>query len=519
MRWYYQLGKLTSVAVTVLFVSSLSGAENNCITTNDVNKVLLRAYSGAGISGWPLTNDDIYSIDCFSGNYITYPHSDFPRGLEISYFNDASFWAVGIVNRDTIASVGVGTQDQGFRQYDPPLYRSLRDPYSPGYASAVSEQDIVSTAEDTAREECLHLQMTKKTYAWSYKYAEDFVLFDLEVRNIGNRRIQDLYFGPHLFVAVGYNPPSQFANAAGSIGGFIDSIPNSRCESVKNEVPLMWFADLDGNPINGSFADQIALDELGHWTRPCTSVGAFVVLGYPPGKLEHRAHLSYNWWNHYPGWGPTQKGHVMMGWPEAPADYLTLMSNGEIDYDVLRAGSILQSDSLWNYPTWGQGISTYGSLIHSLLSIGPYDLDVGQSVHVAYALAFGEHFHTNPNNCNNLPSNPDAYYANVDFRDLYMNINWARWIYDNPGYDTDGDGYAGDETICVTDSALTDSGWIATVADTFFTTGDGIADWRPVSPPPAPDIRLEPLVDGIRVYFNGYRSETEKDIFLGIADF
>jgi len=512
-------GNLISIAVAVVFASLSTWAANNCITTNDVNKVLLRAYSGAGISGWPLINDDAYSIDCFSGLTITYPHSDYPKGSDISYFNDASFWAAGIVDRDTIASVGVGTQDQGFRQNDPPLYRSIRDPNSPGYAKAVSEQDIVSTAEDTAREECLQLQITKTTYAWSYKYAEDFILCNVEVRNIGRLPIQDLYFGPHLFVAVGYNPPSQYANANGSIVGYIDSIPDSRCESVKNEVPLMWFADLDGNPINGSFADQIALDELGNWTRPCTSVGAFVVLGYPPGKLEQRAHLSFNWWNHYPGVGPTQKGHVIMGWPDTPGDYLTLMSNGEFDYDVIRAGSILQTDTLWNYPDWGQGISTYGSSIHSLLSVGPYDLDVGQSIHVAYALVFGELFHTTPDNRNNLPGNPDAYYANVDFNDLYVNINWARWIYDNPGYDTDGDGYAGDETICVTDSALTDSGWTATVADTFFTSGDGIPDWRPVSPPPAPDLRLEPLVDGIRARFNGYRSETEKDIFLGIADF
>ncbi|HKK20195.1 MAG TPA: hypothetical protein VJ983_01900, partial [candidate division Zixibacteria bacterium] len=103
--------------------------------------------------------------------------------------------------------------------------------------------------------------------------------------------------------------------------------------------------------------------------------------------------------------------------------------------------------------------------------------------------------------------------------DLEKNIGWAKMIYDNPGVDTDGDGYAGELTICDQDSVYTDNGWVVTVADTFYTTGDGVPDWRTVMPPPAPTLRLEPLVGGIRIHFNGYYSETAKDIFSGIADF
>jgi hypothetical protein len=96
---------------------------------------------------------------------------------------------------------------------------------------------------------------------------------------------------------------------------------------------------------------------------------------------------------------------------------------------------------------------------------------------------------------------------------------WARWIYDNPGVDTDGDGYFGEFRVCVYDSIQTDSGWIVTAADTQWYRGDGVPDWRGAAPPPAPYLWLTSLVSGLHVRFNGHRSETEKDIFSGIADF
>ncbi len=206
---------------------------------------------------------------------------------------------------------------------------------------------------------------------------------------------------------------------------------------------------------------------------------------------------------------------------ESPGDTYYVMSNGEIDYDPLYSMSIAQNNSVWKYPNQqaARNVSTYGDELCALLTVGPYDIDPGQSIHIAYALVFGENFHTDPNNAANLPYHPDQFYANLDFSDLEKNITWAKWIYDNPGVDTDSDGYAGDMVICNQDSVLTDSGWVATVTDTFYATGDGVPDWRPVSPPPSPDLWLEPIVDGIRVRFNGYRSETTKDVFSGIEDF
>ena len=96
---------------------------------------------------------------------------------------------------------------------------------------------------------------------------------------------------------------------------------------------------------------------------------------------------------------------------------------------------------------------------------------------------------------------------------------WAGWIYDNPGVDTDGDGYFGDYRICVFDSVETESGWIATAAETTWYRGDGVPDWRGAAPPPAPYVYIEPTYQGFRIRFNGERSETEKDLFFHTVDF
>ncbi|MDF1546167.1 MAG: hypothetical protein P1R58_13830, partial [bacterium] len=147
-----------------------------------------------------------------------------------------------------------------------------------------------------------------------------------------------------------------------------------------------------------------------------------------------------------------------------------------------------------------------------VLSVGPFDLNPGAELEVPFAVVAGENIHNDPTNAErNLPDNPLKYYENLDFSDLAKNAMWAKWIYDNPGYDTDGDGYAGKFRVCVHDSVSTDSGWVATAADTQWYEGDGVPDWRAATPPHPPNVWIEPVVDGIRVRFNGSRTETERD--------
>jgi hypothetical protein len=77
----------------------------------------------------------------------------------------------------------------------------------------------------------------------------------------------------------------------------------------------------------------------------------------------------------------------------------------------------------------------------------------------------GEHFHDN---------NP---FCEWSFDDLAINASWAYRVYDNPGTDTDGDGYAGD--------------FIIVAAETLYISGDGVPDFEGPPPPPTPRLSVE----------------------------
>ena len=169
-----------------------------------------------------------------------------------------------------------------------------------------------------------------------------------------------------------------------------------------------------------------------------------------------------------------------------------------------------------------------------LLSFGPFNIDPGEVLPLSFAYVGGLNLHTDPDNASrNLPGDPDAYRAGLDFTDLQENARWAEWIYDNPGVDTDSDGYAGVMRFCPLDSILDSADTFYTgttidsikeyytynVVDTTFSIGDGVPDFRGASPPPAPVIIIEPKVGEIRVRFNGYRSETTRDPFSRSFDF
>ena len=131
---------------------------------------------------------------------------------------------------------------------------------------------------------------------------------------------------------------------------------------------------------------------------------------------------------------------------------------------------------------------------------------------------------------------PTDYYDQLSFEDIGKNALWASWIYDNPGVDTDGDGYKGKYRICVlkTDTTIVDdSSVVAKIsgevidtleADTSYYEGDGVPDFRGASPPTPPVMWLYPRVTAFNegelvVRFNGFRSETEKDVFSNEFDF
>ncbi|MFQ5607596.1 MAG: hypothetical protein ACE5GA_06585 [Candidatus Zixiibacteriota bacterium] len=128
-------------------------------------------------------------------------------------------WVGGVVDRDTLVSTAVDDSWNFFNsvavfEFWPGatseiVRRSINagDPlYSP---LAVSEQDMIVTYYDTLSDAGitgfdfidnrphvpLNLKVEERSYQWSYEYAEDFVLIDYEITNIGDQEIKDVYVG------------------------------------------------------------------------------------------------------------------------------------------------------------------------------------------------------------------------------------------------------------------------------------------------------------------------------------
>jgi len=423
-------------------------------------------------------------------------------------------------------------------------YRSSIHPDSPGYKDAVSEQDFIAVYTDTALQYALGglkqdyfragghkplpVEVTQKSYAWSERYADDFVLFDFRIKNIGARPLHEVYVGFFIDGAVYYGPPGgdpvPGVGSHDDLCGYLTSWPSSSGCGLVDTLGMPWTADNDGDPYGANFVNTSE-------RKSCTGVQGLLFLQVPPWTERK----SFNWWipNDDPEYdfgpmarpGPGQKPHDFrtgsVGTPVGDRNKYYLMSNGEMDYDQIYTDQIRPDDPNWMYPSEKYShMYSRGADVRYLYSVGPFEISPEEELSFTMAYVAGENLHQYALNYWELrDGRPESFYANLDFSDFAKNAMWARWVYDNPGVDTDSDGYAGKSRICVLDSAWIDGQWVPTLADTSYYTGDGVPDWRAVTPPPAPTFWLYPTNHGIRVRFNGRFSETTKDIFSGLLDF
>ena len=522
-----------------------------CIATHDIGKMAL-SVTNKGVFGDGFTGQTGIQ-DCFTGERV--PSLDYPKGSNNRYLFAGCFWIGAVMGRDTLVSVGADgwSSQQEFNPDQPPfggmILRSTIDPSKPEYEDAVSEQDYVATYFDTCTN-CgggneldyldsrphrpLNVEVTQRSYAWSYSYAEDFVLFDFEIKNIGEDRLRSVFLGFYVDADV-------YSEAIGSIGaqddicGFIDSLPAlylpDQCPD-NDVINIAWISDN-----NGDFNQPPGM-EVPHVT-------GMRIVRAPKENLE----VSFNWWisNSSPelDFGPQTRakyrdfGTGGSGTPEGDRNKYYCLSNGEFDYDQIFTATISPLDPVWLPPNpQVSGNIAVGIDTRYLLSFGPFDIESGQSLPLSFAYVAGEGFHKSQDNFNNLPDNPIAFYDNLFLDDLSENATWAEWIYDNPGVDTDGDGDSGVFYVC---NLGGDSSFVGTetTIDTFGglidTTivdiweyendtviprrGDGVPDFRGANPPPAPLVRVEPRTGAIVVRWNGLRSERAIDNFSGELDF
>jgi hypothetical protein len=527
-----------------------------CITEHNVGRMAL-SITNIGTFGDGFSQSG--STDCFSG--ATVQSCEYPKDSRTKYLFAGALWIGAVRGHDTLVSVGADGWSY-VREFNPDattgiIYRSTIDPARAEYADAVSEQDYICVYYDTCRN-CpglandatdnrahmpLDLRVVERSYAWSYSYAQDFVLFDYGIKNIGDERLRHVYMGFYVDADI-YSMSMGSSGAQDDLCGFREKQPalymKPPCPVDSDIVNIAWTVDNDG--------------DLGRPGIPSVpGVTATRIIRTPSDSLE----VSFNWWisNGDPSldFGPQTKrgfrnfGTGGLGTPEGDRNKYYLLRNNEFDYDQPRVATITNLDTLWLLPpsdraaTWATGLDT-----RYLLSFGPFEIEPGQTLPISLAYVAGADFHRDAANFANLPANPDSWYEGVNFDSLGSNATWADWVYDNPGVDTDSDGYAGEYTLC---NAGGDSAWTCdTIADTSadpdtnlvlcrwtydqvdtaWRKGDGVPDFRGATPPPSPasysynehrGLRVIPGIGELRVIWNGVLSENTPDVFSRKYDF
>ncbi|MGH8015895.1 MAG: hypothetical protein ACREBV_06865, partial [Candidatus Zixiibacteriota bacterium] len=475
--------------------------------------------------------------------------AQFPKKTNTTHLYRAGLWVGAVSGRDTLVSTAIEANINA-REFNPDvppfgdiIYRSNTDPDQPGYEEAISEQDFIVVYTDTfttnvpdiafdpvdfRRHKPLGIEVTQSSYAWSYSYTEDFVLINYRIKNIGENLLKGLHVGLYMDADVHdaslnlqltsptpdlpIKPPT---GGNDDLTGFIREYTRleDNC-NITYELNLAWTADNDG-------------DSKGpNWFAP-NIIGARYLASPDPDEK-----IGYNWWiynlNSAFDFGPQEKRNFRnmgngFGTPIGDRNKYHLMRCSEVDYDQAFTNSISPYNPTWVLPDPRRaGLWFAGNDNQWLLSAGPYDLQPGSEVEFPIGYVGGLQFHKNPfywkiylagNN------DPEEFYERCDFSDLLNNSIWAGWVYDNPGVDTDGDGFAGKYALCVLDSQFVDTMWVPSVVETTYYEGDGVPDFRGASPPPAPRVWMTRGLNGLKLRFNGARSETTKDIFSGIIDF
>jgi hypothetical protein len=524
-------------------ISAATVSPAYCITPHNIGKLSVGLTNFGRLS---FGNEPFY-FDCFVGGKI--PDCQYPKGTSTVYLYKGGVWVGGIVGVDTLVSTAE-EHNNWSREFHPDLSpdgrfvrRSTLDATEPEFEGAISEQDLVCNYYDTLvsgntyasidgldnrAHRPLGIEVHQESYAWSYGYADDFILFNCQLTNISDHPIHQVYFGinmdadVHAFVPdfnTGMPGTSKRpTNGRDDITGFLSTYPAKYyqgCDFV-DTIQMAYTADNNGD---ANWSTE---------TFPVPNVTGVRFLRQPTDDET----LSFNWWlpnsNAAYDFGPQHRVNYRnlgsgIGQPIGDRNKYFLMRNGEIDYSQPFMAKIQVNDPDWSYPNpeVAAQLAKGGDGFY-LMSLGPYELEPNSSIDIPWAFVGGESLHVDLWNAHlNLTFGykPDKYMAGLNFEPFATNAVWASRIYDNPGVDSDGDGYAGKFRLCILDSALIEGVWQYTVVDTTYYEGDGVPDWRAATPPPAPKVWLRPSVNGIIVRFNGYQSETSRDFLSGLVDF
>lgn len=356
---------------------------------------------------------------------------------------------------------------------------------------AVSEQDFLAVYTDTLENYptvvpgtpfdqqdgdhvSLGIEVQQESHSWSYSYAQDFIVIDYKITNIGSKFLKNLYVGLYMDADIGHKDETD--RHTDDFCGFRETAYDSTNEQV---VPInaAYIADNDGRPHNVITGINFT----------CPHVVGTRVLRGPNPMLQ----TTFNWWSsntaadrdYGPCWeywaehpeatigGESLTWCGTLGTPEADINKYQVMANGEFDPPMflinpanppLPQNNTRFGDGMsWLMPGENETVQPGGDDTRYLLSWGPlgvydytengvnvYRLNPGESFVMTVAMVAGENFHDRSNPQTDITDDlrtSQIDSSKFDWTDFDFNAIWAQRVYDNemydtPIYDTNGDG-------------------------------------------------------------------------------
>jgi hypothetical protein len=453
------------------------------------------------------------------------PSFEFPGGSRVDYLYKGGLWIGGVVGTDTLVSLGYEGWAERGDEFNGHSF--IINGVPPGYSSGCGahgeniglDQVFYCVYSDTAFAPLTNaahipmgLEVTQVTHQSPDNFARNFVIYDLQISNIGRNTIMNMYlsifFDCDVFWALQSGGQT---NATDDISGFLRTWPNPVDPAFDDTLNVAWAADDDGD-VSGNVFPRLSPRGVMGWR----------ILRQPEGT-----DLSFNWWtsdnNAGNDWGPRKAtdlrdlGHGGRGTPTGDRNKYHYMRNHEIDYPQIYAARNYDTAG-WTAPLGGAAACNLadGLDTRSILTVGPVELfRPGETVPLTFAIIGGKNLHRVTDNefdCDH----PEEFEYALDFSDLATSAWWAGFVFDNLGVDTDGDGYSGEFYRPVTGF------------DTAYYTGDGCPDFSGPSPPQPPVVSTNPDSSNLElitrpleleVQWTGINSELKVDPLLRTRDF
>ncbi|MCI0596545.1 MAG: hypothetical protein L0Z48_08385, partial [candidate division Zixibacteria bacterium] len=499
--------------------------------------------SNYGILG---NRKDVLLRDCLTGGFTS--SAEFPGGSNIEYLFQGALWIGGIVGNDTLTSIGTDGW-VGIRELFPDdgtkgsiIRRSARSS-SPFYSpDAVSDLDLIAVYYDTLKDprlasnpdpetlephKSLGVKIEQRSYSWSAEWGQDWVLLDYGITNLGNEPIRKAYFGfffdseignrntgkaTHLDDYVGFMRQTFLGFARGNYNPLLP--PGSLI--CTETLHIAYAYDNDGDPETGtdySFSSNNPSGAFGiRFLRAKQAIRLFTF----PTKV------AFNWW--IPDnlgtldWGPQKppgrtSQYGRRGQPIGDAMRYYYLSNQEVDYDQI-ASAVEPSlvDTLFDYgwlpplePSTSAIDVADGADSRFLISTGPFDLEIGESIPLTIAVFVGPRLHTDPSTYRVIfpgpadfldPARIREFHSYLDLRGLVESSRMARRVFDNENIIS--------PILCFSADPREQ------IFDSLRTHGDGIPDFKGPQPPPFPKVQF--LAGEGEVTIRWFGRETEEAI-------